>query len=107
MDATMRATIAGSGSVTARLTGTRLKFDGSFGGLLSPATIVQVRRSAVTGVRGPAIFDLTVTKAANGNITGEVDVTPDQIESLRKGMLYVQVDSEKAREGNLWGWLLP
>jgi hypothetical protein len=107
MDATMRATIAGSGSVTARLTGSRLKLDGSFAGLLSPATIVQVRRSGVTGTRGPAIFDLTVTKATNGNISGEVDLTPEQIESLRKGRLYVQVDSEKATEGNLWGWLLP
>ncbi len=103
----MRSTIAGSGLVTARLNGSRLKVDGSFEGLLSPATIVRVRRSPVTGVRGPAIFDLTVTKAVSGNIAGEMDLTAEQIESLRKGRLYVQLDSEKAPEGNLWGWLLP
>src|SRR5438876_11036836 len=70
MDATMRATVAGSGSVAGRLTGPRLVVTGSFEGLLSPATIAQMRRSPVTGVRGPAVFDLTVTKAAGGTISG-------------------------------------
>src|ERR1019366_2582978 len=70
MDATMRATVAGSGSASARLAGSRLVVSGSFEGLLSPATIAQVRRSSVTGVRGPVVFDLTVTKAAGGTIAG-------------------------------------
>lgn len=107
MDGTMRATVAGSGSVSARLTDSRLVVTGSFEGLLSPATIAQVRRSPVTGVRGPAVFDLTVTKAASGTISGSFDVTPVQMEDLRKGRLYVQLHSEKAPDGNLWGWLLP
>jgi len=107
MDATMRATVAGSGSVSVRLTGSRLVVTGSFEGLLSPATMAQVRRSPVTGVRGPALFDLTVTKAAGGAISGSFDLTPVQIEDLRKGRFYVQLHSEKAPDGNLWGWLLP
>lgn len=107
MDATMRATVAGSGSVSARLTGSRLAIGGSFEGLLSPATIAQVRQSAVTGVRGPVVFDLTVTKATSGAIAGSFDLTPEQLEMLGKGRLYVQIHSEKAPDGNLWGWLLP
>ena len=107
MDATMRATVAGSGSASAKLTRSRLVVTGTFDGLLSPATIAQVRRSPVTGVRGPAVFDLTVTKAAGGTIGGSFDLTPEQIEDLRKGRLYVQLHSEKAPDGNLWGWLLP
>jgi hypothetical protein len=107
MDATMRATVAGSGSVSARLTDSRLAVSGSFEGLLSPATTAQLRRSPVTGVRGPAVFDLTVTKAAAGAIGGSFDLTPEQVEDLRKGRLYVQLQSEKAPDGNLWGWLLP
>ncbi len=107
MDATMRSTVAGSGFVSARLTGSQLVVQGSFKGLLSPATIAQVRQSAVTGVRGPAIFDLTVTKAKSGEIGGDAALTPEQLESLRKGRLYVQIHSEKAPDGNLWGWLLP
>jgi hypothetical protein len=106
MDATMRATVAGSGSVSGRLTGSRFLVTGSFEGLLSPATMAQVRRSPVTGVRGPAVFDLTVTKAASGTISGSFDLTPVQIEDLRKGRFYVQLHSEKAPDGNLWGWLL-
>ena len=107
MDATMRATVAGSGSVTAQLTGSRLVVNGSFEGLLSPATIAQVHQSAVTGVRGPVVFDMTIGKATSGTIDGSFDLTPDQAESLRKGRLYVQIHSAKAPEGNLWGWLLP
>jgi hypothetical protein len=107
MDATMRATVAGSGLVAARLTGSRLVVDGSFEGLLSPATTAQVRQSAMTGVRGPAVFDLTVSKATNGKIGGSFDLTPEQADILRRGRLYVQIQSEKAPDGNLWGWLLP
>jgi hypothetical protein len=107
MDATMRFTVAGSGFASARLTGSQLVIHGSFEGLLSPATIAQVRQSAVTGVRGPAIFDLTVTKATSGEIGGDAALTPEQLESLRKGRLYVQIHSQKAPDGNLWGWLLP
>lgn len=107
MDASMRSTVAGSGSVSAHLTSSKLLINGSFEGLLSPATVVQVRESTVTGVRGPAIFNLTITKATSGTISGSIDLTPEQVEALRKGRFYVQIDSEKAPEGNLWGWLLP
>jgi hypothetical protein len=107
MDASMRATVAGSGSVSARLTGSKLEITGSFEGLRSPATLAQVRSSPVTGVRGPTLFDLTITKAATGAIGGSFDLTPEQIVSLRKGRLYIQLHSEKAPDGNLWGWLLP
>jgi hypothetical protein len=107
MDTTMRATVAGSGSAVARLSGSKLEITGSFSGLLSPATIAQVHQGPVAGVRGPVLFDLTITKSAAGTISGSFDLTSDQIQSLRKGRLYIQVHSEKAPDGNLWGWLLP
>jgi len=111
MDATMRATVAGAGSASASLNGARLTITGSFEGLKSPATIAQIRRGVATGVRGPAILDLSVSKAAgggtSGTISGSFDLTPEQAESLRKGELYIQIHSEKAPDGNLWGWLLP
>jgi hypothetical protein len=107
MDASMLATVAGSGSVSVHLTGSRLVIDGSFEGLLSPATTAQMHQSAVTGVRGPVIFDLTITKSTSGSIGGSIDLTPEQAEALRQGRFYVQINSEKAPAGNLWGWLLP
>ncbi len=107
MDASMLATVAGSGSASAHLTGSTLVINGSFEGLLSPATTAQVRQSAVTGVVGPVIFELTTNHAASRAIGGSIDLTPEQAEALRQGRLYVQVNSEKAPAGNLWGWLLP
>lgn len=109
IDVSMQATIAGSGSVTAVLAGTRLTINGTFDGLKSPATIAQIHRSPVRGVRGPAVFDVTVTKtdAASGTLAGSFELTPPQIADLEKGRLYVQLHSEKAPDGNLWGWLSP
>jgi hypothetical protein len=107
MDAAMRTTVAGLGNATATLQGTKLTVTGSFDGLKSPATIAQIHTSVAAGVRGPAILDLTVSKATSGMVTGSVDLTPEQVASLRKGQLYIQIHSQKAPDGNLWGWLVP
>jgi hypothetical protein len=109
IDISMQATIAGSGTVTAVLTGAKLSLTGTFDGLKSPATVAQVHKSPVRGVRGPVVFDLAVTKgdALNGSISGTFDLTPLQVGDLEKGRFYIQVHSEKAPDGNLWGWLMP
>ena len=109
IDVSMQATIAGSGSVSAVLTGTKLAITGTFDGLKSPATIAQLRKGPVRGVRGPTVHDLAVAKidAASGTLSGSFDLTAIQMADLEKGRLYVQLHSEKAPDGNLWGWLLP
>jgi CHRD domain-containing protein len=110
IDASMLATIAGAGSLSAVLNGSKLTITGSFEGLRSPATIAQVHKGPVRGVRGPVVTDLMVTKAADptgGTIGATLDLTALQIADLEKGRLYVQLSSEKAPDGNLWGWLLP
>jgi hypothetical protein len=109
LDVSMQATVAGTGSVSAVLTGTKLAVTGTFDGLKSPATIAQIHKSPVRGVRGPNVLDLTVarTDAASGTISGSFDLTAIQVADLEKGRLYVQLHSEKAPDGNLWGWLLP
>jgi hypothetical protein len=58
------------------------------------------------GVRGPTIADLQISKAVKGTIDGSIELNAEQLEGLRKGHLYIQIDSEKAPDGNLWGWLL-
>jgi CHRD domain len=105
-DAKTRADLAGSGSASAVLTGTKLAISGSFSGLLTPATTASLHSAVAAGVRGPAIGDLTISKATSGTITGSIDLTPQQLASLRKGGLYVQIYSEKAPDGVLWGWFL-
>ncbi len=106
IDAQLAPTVTGHGSVSAVLAGTKLMVTGSFEGLRSPALAAHLYQSKVTGIRGVVIHELTVTKAMNGNISGSVDLAPAEVEALRKGMVYVQIHSEGAPEGNLWGWLL-
>ena len=98
--------IGGIGQATASLAGTKLTVSGTFEGLKSPATVAQIHRGSVAGVRGPSIFDLTVDKATSGKISGSFSLDADQTDSLRKGRLYIQIHSEKAPDGNLWGWLM-
>jgi CHRD domain len=106
MDGGMRNTVAGTGSATAVLTGTKLSVTGTFDGLLSPATAAHVHRGAAMGVRGSSFAELTVSKAPKGTVSGSIDLTPDQVQSLKRGQLYIQISSEKAPEGNLWGWFV-
>jgi len=109
IDVAMQATVAGSGSVSAVLTGNKLAITGSFDGLRSPATTAQIHKGPVRGVRGPVVADLIVAKGADptsGTMTGSLDLTAIQVADLEKGRLYVQLQSEKAPDGNLWGWLL-
>ncbi len=110
IDIAMQATVAGSGSVSAVLTGTKLAVTGTFEGLRSPATTAQMHKSPTRGMRGPVVADLAVAKGTEptaGTITGTLDLTPALVTDLEKGRLYVQLHSEKAPDGNLWGWILP
>ena len=102
----MQATIAGSGSATATLKGTTLTINGTFTGFKTPATVARdasqpenrdawSRRSAIS----------TATAGTSGTITGSIELTKAQVDDLAAGRLYIQLHSEKAPDGNLWGWL--
>lgn len=58
-------------------------------------------------VRGPALFDLKIAADSQGEFSGKFKLTAKQVESLRQGRMYIQIHSESAPDGNLWGWLLP
>ena len=106
IDTTMMSRIAGFGSATAVLIGRRLAISGNFSGLRSPATDAHIHQ-APKGIRGPALLDVTVSKGTSGTITASIELTQEQVEDLRHGRLYIQINSEGVPEGNLWGWLLP
>lgn len=106
IDEVNRGIITGSGSASAELDGNTLKLTGSFTGLRGPATIARVHQSLERGIRGAALYDLTVTADVEGSIAGEIELTRDQVVMLRAGRLYIQIHSTSAPEGNLWGWLL-
>jgi len=101
------ALITGHGSADATLDGRRLVVSGTFEGLQGPASAARLHLSAATGVRGPAIYDLEVTHAAEGDVDGSLQLSAEHAEALREGRIYIQIDTENTPEGNLWGWLLP
>ena len=107
IDPATRATVTGSGSARATVDGNRLTIAGTFSGLQGPAIAARLHMGPVTAVRGPAIAELTVTHAASGEVNGTVELDPAALDALRAGRLYVQIASEPAPDGNLWGWLLP
>jgi len=106
ISADMVARVTGSGSVTGALSGTTLTLTGLFTGLQTAATVAQVHIGERTGVRGPAVFDVRVDHATTGSISATIELTDAQIASLKRGSFYLQLHSEKAPDGNLWGWLL-
>jgi hypothetical protein len=107
-DARTRPDLTGSGTVSATLAGTTLTFSGSFEGLKTPVTTANVHAAVapVAGVRGPAIGDISLPKTLSGAISGSLELNAKQVETLRKGGLYVEIHTEKAPDGALWGWLL-
>ncbi len=105
-DARTRPSLAGIGNATATLSGSKLTITGSFDGLLSPATMAQLHSAVAAGVRGPVIGDLMISKATSGSFSGTFDLNSQQMESLSKGGLYIQIHSEKAPDGVIWGWLI-
>jgi hypothetical protein len=97
----------GRGEATATLDGKTLTITGSFGGLPSPATRAHLIVGLAIGVPGTESLDLTVSPADSGALSGTLTVNAKQAAAFRTGKLYIQIDSQKAPTGNLWGWLLP
>ncbi len=58
-------------------------------------------------ILGPKAFDLAATQGTSGSISGSVILSPRQAAALRQGHFYIQINSQKAPDGNLTGWLLP
>lgn len=104
-DISNRDNVVGGGSVSANLSGDTLQVNGRFGGLSSPATSAHLEMGAAMGVPGSVIGQLSVTAAASGEISGSVVLNQAEVSALKKGALYVQLDSAKAPDGNSWAWL--
>ena len=106
-DGAMRANVQGDGHVSATLNGSSLTVTGEFTALPSSATNVKLYSGPGIGVPGDAILDLQLSGQNQGSISGTVKLNSRQLAALKQGHVYVQLNSQKAPEGNLWGWLLP
>ncbi len=105
-DLAMQETIAGLGEATATLAATTLTVEGTYRGLRTAATSVRVYESPQRGLRGPLVGQFDSNGGTTGTFKGTVTLTREQVAAFGKGLLYVQVQSEKAPDGNLWGWLM-
>ncbi len=106
-DAATKPNVQGTGKVTAALEGRTLTVSGEYAGLPSNATAAHVNLGLAMGVLGDPIGDLKVTGGLSGTISGTINLTAKQLAALRAKALYVRLDSEKAPDGNLQGWLEP
>ncbi|MEO8300228.1 MAG: CHRD domain-containing protein [Rhizomicrobium sp.] len=105
-DATNRADVIESiGTLTATLDGSMLTVRGTFSNFTSPATGGSFRIGLAKGVPGDAIGSLTVDHARLGSFSGTIKLTSAQMAALKNEALYVRIDSEKAPDGNVQGWL--
>ena len=106
-DGAMRANVQGDGQVSATLDCNKLTVSGRFMTLPSSATNSKLYSGAGIGVPGGPILDLQLNGQTDGALSGSFTLNSKQLAALRQGHVYVQVNSQKAPEGNLWGWLLP
>ena len=106
-DGAMRANVQGDGQVSATLSGNKLTVTGSFTGLPSAATGAGLYSGPGIGVPGMPLQTLTLTGQTEGSVSGTVTLNAKQLAAFRQGHVYVQLNSQKAPDGNLWGWLLP
>ena len=106
-DGAIRANVQGDGHVSATLNGSSLTVSGDFTALPSAASSVKLYSGSGIGVPGDAILDLQLSGQNQGTISGTVKLNGRQLAALKQGHVYVQLNSQKAPDGNLWGWLLP
>jgi len=105
-DASNRAIVIDSiGNARATLDGGTLTVQGNFSNFTSPATGGSVRIGLAKGVPGDAIGSLTADHATSGHFSGSVKLDSAQMAALKKQAIYVRIDSEKAPDGNVQGWL--
>jgi hypothetical protein len=103
-----RLIAVGRGAAKVSYDGGQLSVDGTFAGLVSPATDARLCQGAGIGMQGTCGPALTVSPDTSGTVTGKVSLTVEQQKALRAGQLYIQINSAKAPApaGNLWGWIL-
>jgi hypothetical protein len=106
-DVLTRDSLAGVGRAKATLVGDQLSISATYAGLPDHATVAELHQGVAVAARGPVLAKLEVSGGQSGTLSGTLKLTRAQAAALRAGHLYVQLNSDKAPDGHLWGWLLP
>jgi hypothetical protein len=103
-----RDDLAGVGRARASLEGDQLTVTAEYQGLPSNATGAELRQGYAIGAPSDTVVGpLTVSGGHQGAVSGTLTLNKAQLAAMKAGWMYVQIDSEKAPDGHLWGWLLP
>ncbi len=107
-DLSTRDNVLGEGRARASLEGDQLTVSGEYKGLPSNATGAELRQGYAIGAPSDQVVGpLQVSGGQQGTLSGTLKLTKSQLTAMKAGWMYVQIKSEKAPDGNLWGWLLP
>ena len=107
-DLSTRDNVLGEGRARASLAGDQLTVSGEYKDLPSNATGAELRQGYAIGAPSDQVVGpLQVTGGKQGTLSGSIKLTKSQLTAMKAGWIYVQIKSEKAPDGNLWGWLLP
>lgn len=106
-DTAMRPHVQGDGRVEASLNGRIATLTGNFEGLSAPATKVRVFNGPGPAIPGAPVFDLAFTPGQSGTFNGTLRLTARQAADLQAQKFYVRIDTDRAPEGALIGWLMP
>ena len=98
------STITGEGEVFLTLSGNTLSIQGSFSGMSSVATSAHIHHGP-PAQPGPVSHRLVVGSTTAGELSGELELTDQQVEALHNNELYIQIHSETNPPGELRGWI--
>jgi hypothetical protein len=99
----------GDGDVVAVIDRRTVKVTGDFRGLASPATHARLLSGSAPGVPGSVVVgEIKLSAHASaGAFSGTLQLNPSQLALLTSRRVYVQIETQAAPDGALWGWLMP
>ena len=97
-------TILGEGEVILTLNGNSLTVEGNFSGMSSAATGAHIHNGP-PAQPGPVIHTLEVSQSAEGEISGTLSLSDEQVAALSNNESYIQIHSESNPPGELRGWV--
>jgi hypothetical protein len=103
---TNRAQVAGTGYVTANLSGNSLTITGEFEGLTGPATGVGVYAGKLAELGATEVTVLEADAAEAGSFSGTIELDDAQQQILQDSGFYVVVQTEPNPTGEIKAWLV-
>ena len=97
----------GTGTVILSADETTAKVSLSFSGLGTPANAAHIHGPAVPGVNALVLFPLSVPAATSGSVNDvTISLTPQQVQFLKDGLLYFNVQTTTNPGGEIRGQIL-